>query len=259
MNAKVTIKFAGLLLLRPGAGDSCEVGIHNLSDTHSFQAMVIVSKPNRPASLVRMVTGPLTSPFAINVTPAPATGVRAFALGTDPLERNRANDERDFRWALDVREMQGHDVDFNDGARPVATLSTGTLYTSNLTHKELNPELVRGSHRERLHRFSADLAAAIELPYRSRVELTWDEGGEMRELRLPRRVDRHEPKTTYTVVLLNDPPLTNTAAHDELDYYYEVLEHSGGASIGPLDRYHMSFNTGPTTDEIPCMPVIINQ
>jgi hypothetical protein len=245
------------MLLKPGADNSCEIGIHRLSDTHSFQAMVIVNKPGRAPSLIRLLTGPLTGQFGINVTPEPSTRVRAFTPTTGSFDRNARNDDLDFRWALDMREMQESDVDFNDGARPTATLNTGILYTSTLTNRELNPELVRGSSREPLHRFSADLAAAVDLPDRSRLELSWDEGGEFREYRLPRRVDRDDPRTTYTVVLLNDPPITTAAAHDELAYYYEVLEHRG-VGIAAGSRYRMSFSSGPTTDEIPCMPVIIN-
>jgi len=257
-NARVTIKFAGLMLLKPGADNSCEIGIHRLSDTHSFQAMVIVSKPGRAPSLIRLLTGPLTGKFGISVTPEPRTRVQAFTPTTTPFDRSSAaNDDLDFRWALDMRKMQESDVDFNAGARPVATLNTGILYTSNLTRRELNPELVRGTVRRPLRRFSADLAAAVDLPDRSRLELSWDEGGEFREYRLPRRVDRDDPATTYTVVLLNDPPITTAAAHDELAYYYEVLEHRG-ASIAGGDQYRMSFTSGPTTDEIPCMPVVIN-
>lgn len=245
------------MLLKPGAGNSCEIGIHRLSETHSFQAMVIVSKPNRAPSLIRLLTGPLTGPFGINST-APGGGVRAFTTTSTPfVASNEDNDELDFRWALNMRDMQDSEVDFNAGAHPVATLNTGILYTSTLTRRELNAELVRGTTRRRLHRFSADLAAAIDLPDRCWLELSWDEGGEFRELRLPRRVDRHEPETTYTVVLLNDPPITTAAAHDELAYYYEVLEHHG-VSIAADDRYTMSFTSGPTTDEIPCMPVVIN-
>ena len=257
-NARVTIKFAGLMLLKPGADNSCEIGIHRLSDTHSFQAMVIVSKPGRAPSLTRLLTGPLTGGFAMNVT-APRTRVQAFTPTSTPFDRSaRTNDDLDFRWALDMRKMQQTDVDFNAGARPIATLNTGILYTSNLTSRELNPELVRGTERKALHRFSADLAAAVDLPDRSRLELSWDEGGEFREYRLPRRMDRDDPATTYTVVLLNDPPITTAAAHDELAYYYEVLEHRG-LSIAGGDQYRMSFTSGPTTDEIPCMPVTINQ
>ena len=265
-NASVTIKFAGLMLLKPGAGDSCEIGIHRLSETHSFQAMVIVSKPDRPPSLVRLLTGPLTGQLGINFIPptastattAPVPGVRAFIPTTTLFDRSsNGNDELDFRWALNMREIQGTDVDFNGDARPIAKLNTGILYTSSLSNKELNPQLVKGAIPPRpLHRFSADLAAAINLPDRSHLEITWDEDGETREYRLPRRVDRHEPRTTYTVVLLNDPPITTAAAHDEFAYYYEVLEHSG-ASIRSDQQFRLEFISGPTTDEIPCMPIVI--
>jgi hypothetical protein len=209
-SSKVTIKFVGLMLLKPGAGNTCEIGIHRLSDTHSFQAMVIVNKPCRTPSLIRLVTGPLTGPFAINVTPDPGTGVQAFTSTSTAFDRaNYRNNNLDFRWALNLQQEQGITMDFNNGARPSATLNAGVLYTPSLVGEELNTELVRGTTRKRLNRLSADLAAAINLPEGGRVELTWDEDGEPREYRLPRRVDRHEPETTYTVLLLNDRHTTN--------------------------------------------------
>ena len=69
--AKVTVEFKGLLLLKPDGNNGCEIGIHRFSSTHMFQVILIVRKPERAPTLVRLVTGPLTRPFAINVTPPP--------------------------------------------------------------------------------------------------------------------------------------------------------------------------------------------
>ena len=257
-NARVTVKFAGLMLLKPNASNGCDIGIHRRSDTHTLQVIVVVSRPDRPPTLIRLVTGPLNQPFAINVTPDPGTGVRAFERGPEPFDRSSTrNSDLDFRWAIDMQEYHPG-VDFNDGARPIATLNAGTLYTPNLTRVELSPELVRGTTRKQLHRFSADLAAAIDLPgAMNRVELSWRvESGERRTLNLPRRNDPRG--TTYTVTFLNDPPVINAAAHDELAHYYDVLEVKG-SEIPPDDRFSMAITLGdPTTDEIPCMPVVIN-
>ena len=257
-NAGVTVKFAGLMLLKPNENNGgCDIGIHRLSETHALQVIVVVSKPDRPPSLIRLVTGTLTQPFAINVTPDPGTGVQVFARGADPFDRTKNNNELDFRWAINMQQLH-QDADFNGGARPVATLNAGTLYTSNLTPVELTPELVNGVTRTPLPRFSADLAAAIDLSNATTVELSWNlDSGERRTLRLPRPND--PPRTTYTVTLLNDPPapITSIFSHDELAHYYEVLE-VNGQPIPGTNQYRISYNGSPTTDEIPCMPVVLN-
>jgi hypothetical protein len=255
-NAKVTVKFAGLMLLKPNENNGCDIGIHRLSETHALQVILVVSKPDRPPGLIRLVTGALTQPFAINVNQDPNPGVKAFTRGPDPFDPNRAgNNELDFRWAINMRQLH-EGADFNDGARPVATLNAGTLYTSNLTPTELTPELVNGTKRTPLPRFSADLAAAIDLPVGGTVELSWTvDGGERRSLNLPRRND--PARTTYTVTLLNDPPVVNALAHDELSQYYQVLEVAG--QMIPLEKqFRIAYNGDPNTDEIPCMPVVLN-
>jgi len=255
-NARVTVKFAGLMLLKPNGNNGCDIGIHRLSETHALQVILIVSKPDRPPGLIRLVTGPLTQPFAINVTPDPGTGIKTFIRGPEPFDRSRTNNnELDFRWAINMQQLH-EGADFNGGARPVATLNAGTLYTSNLTLIELTPELVNGTTRTALPRFSADLAAAIDLPVAGTVELSWTvESGERRTLSLPRPND--PPRTTYTVTLLNDPPIVNALSHDELTQYYQVLE-VAGQRIPAEKQFRIAYNGDTNTDEIPCMPVILN-
>lgn len=256
-DAQVSVKFAGLMLLKPTANSNgCDIGIHRLSDEHEFQVIVVVNKPDRPPTLIRLVTGTLAEPFNINVDPDPGSGVEVFAP-TPTFDRNSTTyDELDFRWSINMHDLH-EDVDFNDGARPIATLNAGTLYTSTLTRPDLSPDLVRGTTRTQLRRFSADLAAAIPLPTRrSKVELSWQhESGEARSFDLPRRYD--PAGTKYTIMLLNDPPTSSAPSHDELAYYYGVLE-SRGAPVPALDRYRLSYTGEPTSDEIPCMPVVLN-
>lgn len=260
LDARVTVKFAGLLLLKP-AGKRCEIGIHRLSSTHAFQVMLIVSRPDRPPNLTRLLTGPLTTPIEISVDPDPGTGVQAFVSSAGKFERSQANNEFDFRWALDIQELHmDKKVDFNDGARPVAILNAGTLYTPTLTRIALSPVLVRGEETKPLHQFSADLGAAIDLPAPSTptpstVTLSWQHEGEPRTYTLPREFDPEGVR--YTVVLLNDPPISSAASHDEFAHYYEVLE-SKGKAIPGTEQFRIEYNGGPTTDEIPCMPVLLS-
>jgi hypothetical protein len=257
IDAPVTIKFAGLMLIKP-APSGCEIGIHRLSDTHAFQAIVVVNEPGLPPRLIRLLTGPLTEPFKIDVEPDPGTGVQAFAPPTTGgFDRSSPSNELDFRWGLNMREWHAG-ADFNGGASPIATLNAGTLYTSKLTRDALRPALVRRTRRTQLHRFAADLAVAINLPTpRDKVRLSWtDESGEPQSFKLPRPRRLDPPGTRYTVVLLNDPPISSAASHDELDHYYEVLE-VGGTPIPDRDRFHISYNGAPTTDEVPCMPILL--
>ena len=258
-NAKVTIKFAGLMILKPGADDSCEIGIHRFSSYHSFQVMVVVCKPKRPPTLIRLVSGALTRPLAINVR-NPGRKVQVFTPTAEPFDRNSAaNHVLDFRWAINLREMH-ENVDFNDGARPIATLNSGTLYSPNLIPAE-SPDLVQGNgstgHRIQLHRFAADLAASLKIGAGNTVTLSWDELGEPRSFIMPRRSDPRG--TRYTVSLMNDPPISNAEPHDEMRLYYKVLE-VGGAAIGEDRQFRFAAPTisEPSTDEIPCMPVVLN-
>src|ERR1700742_1193886 len=78
-DAKVTVTFAGLMMLKPANGNSLEIGVHRFSKTHLFQVMLIVNKPSRPPRLIRLMTGPLTSNFEMIVDPVPATGIQVFA------------------------------------------------------------------------------------------------------------------------------------------------------------------------------------
>ena len=253
-SSKVTVKFAGLMLLRPGANNSCEIGIHRFNNDHSFQVLLIVKKPQRAPTSLRL-TGSLTRKFKIEVTPDPGTGVRAYTPTPGPFVRDDAvSNELDFRWAIDLSTAHAN-IDFNDGAEPIATLNAGVLYTPTLTPTALVPQLVQRNVRTPLQRFSADLAAAINLPLGTRLELTWEELGEPRTYTLPRPLD--PPATTYTVSLMNDPPVFSPVLHDELPHYYRVL-HSAGQPIDPGARCRMIFGPGPTTDEIPCMPIVLN-
>ena len=254
-NAKVTVKFAGLLLLKPGATNGCEIGIHRFSNIHTFQIMLIVNKPQRPSTLIRLLNGPLTRPLAISVIPDPGTGVQAFAPTPEPFVRNNAtNDVLDYRWALNLRKLHPT-ADFNDGARPVALLNAGVIYTPNLTNPGFAPELVQGTTTTPLYRLAADLAAAIDLTAGSLVALSWFELGDPQTLILPRPSD--PPDTTYTISLLNDPPIISPPAHDELALYYKVLE-VNGAPIPNSARSSLNFNYDSNTDEIPCLSVLLN-
>jgi len=250
------------MLLKPGVGNICEVGVHRFSPLHTFQAMLIVHKPGLPLTFIRLITGPLTTgPLSVDVFPAPAPGFAAFAQ--EPFARNNPQSHlNDHRWALNMQEWHPN-ADFNDGARPVVLLKSGILYTGNLTRPSLNPELqpaiAGGPPTVPLHRFAADLAVAIDIPPQPNAGLllSWEELGEPQQLMLPRPLDvQNHPGTTYTISLMNDPPMFHPLPHDELALYYKVLR-VGGSPIPQNQQYRIKDNQGQS-DEIPCMPLTLH-
>lgn len=255
-DAQVTVTFAGLLLLRPGNGNTLEVGIHRYSRTHLFQAILVVNKPSRPPRVIRLFTGPLTGNFEIMVDPAPATGIEVFTPTALFNRTDPNNNPLDYRWSLNMRSWAGHEqVDFEDGAKPIATLNTGVIYTPNLTGRTYTPVLVAGDGSEQpLNRLAADLAAAIVLPEGAKLKLKWDEMGHSETQDLPREID--PPGTTYTVALINDPPARGAADHDELALYYRALKRAGG-EVPPAIRLRLEMRNLPKTDEIPCLPIVL--
>ena len=104
-----------------------------------------------------------------------------FAPTPKPFIRDNNSDELDYRWALNMSSLHP-EVDFNDGARPVARLNGGTLYTGNLTRDGLEPVLVQGPNETPQHRIAADLAVGIELSPEGKVVLSWDESGNSSKL-----------------------------------------------------------------------------
>ena len=251
-NPKVTVRFSGLMLLKSDDGRTCQVGINRFSSIHSFQVMLVISRPDRPPAVVRLLNGPLSREFLISVTPTPAAGFQVFGRPGVFNRSDPANDPLDHRWALNFR-IPHPGADFNDGARPIARLNAGVLYSSSLTAPGADPVLICGTSTTPMVRIAGDLAASIELAAGSVVRLDWDEFGEPRNFVLPRRRDPLTP--TYTLVLLNEPLTINPPSHDELPLYYRVLQVGGAV---PTPRCRLIFNGDPGTDEIPCMPGILN-
>jgi hypothetical protein len=255
INSRVTVTFAGLMLLRAAAGNTLEIDIHKFSRIHLFQVLLVVNKPQRPPRLIRLLTGPLTSNFDMRVLPEPTTHIQAFAPTPDPFHPQANNDELDYRWSFNFRSLPGHqNVDTNDGANPVATLNAGVLYTQNLTRLGLEPVQVCGLTETRLYRVAADQAAAVDLPTGYKLTLSWQDLGQPQTQDLPRPND--PTGTTYTVALLNEPAASDPPAHDELREYYRVLQR-GGQPVPDPQQCRLEFRNLQKTDEIPCLHVFL--
>ena len=259
IDSTVTVKFAGLLLLQPNGDKILDVGINRQAPEHSFQVMLIVDKPHLPLTLLRLTSGPLTGDLKITHKSDDA----AFKVFTkdenpfDPLDPNGDNDPLDYRWALNMKDFHPG-LKFNDGARPIATLNDGVLYTSNLCRPSIGPQLVTPGAtppEKDLNRIASDLAASFDL--KKEVEISWEEAGKAKRFTIPRVETVDPPGTTYTIVVLNNPPATDPSPHDELAFYYLVLEDDAG-SIPEGNHRKLIYKDPSKSDEIPCLSVILN-
>jgi hypothetical protein len=261
IDSTVTVKFAGLLLLKPNGDKMCDIGI-NRQPGHAFQLMLIVDKPDLPLTLLRLSSGPLTGDVKITNS-ASTAAFKVFTRDDNPFDRAAANNNPlDARWALHLTDYHPG-ADFDNGARPIVTLNDGLLYASNLSRLELNPMLVTPQPppspptETPLHRVAADVSASFDLAGSDKVSITWEEAGHAQSFGLPRIQTVDPIGTTYTIVVLNDPPATSEPPHDELALYYEVLKVHGN-QIPPNERKQLVFKVAAKSDEIPCLPGLLN-
>lgn len=265
-DAPVTVKFSGLMVLQPGPNETCEIGVHRHNRDHVNQVLLIVNKPDLPVSVVPLLLGPLTGPFDIKLRalnpevildPDPDFG--DFKIyERDPFDRTLpTSDNYDHRWALNLRPGNP-DARINDGAKPVITLKTGTLYTSNLSNPALVPKFrVPGSEDgEELNQFAGDLAASIIPPDGTEVLLEWKDLGDDKFITLPRLGDPEG--TTYTVCFINEPPNYATESAEELPLYYKVLAKEDGKLFEDEEQCILELPDETRSDEVPCMPIILN-
>jgi hypothetical protein len=257
-NPPVTLTFSGQMVLRPGANNTCEIGINRFSRNHLFQMMLTVETPNRPPTIHRLFTGPLTAPLSVRLhpDPNPASGdFVVFAPTPEPFDRAAGgNDDKDYRWSLNLKTLHGN-AQVNGGVIPFMTAKTGILYTPNLSDLSLNPRLTQsGSPDIQLHQIAEDLAISIVPQGQTRVLLQWEDFGEARDLLLPLRLN--DPNR-YTVAFINYPPSLEAEPHDELADYYRVLVEAANP-IPVSMRFGLAFDQITRSDEIPCMPVTLN-
>ena len=251
IDSTVTVRFAGLLLLTPNGDKMCNIHI-NRQTGHSFQVMLIVTKPNLPLTLLRLTSGPLTRDLKITHSSSTAA-FKVFSKDNNPFDRSAAdNHANDHRWAINM-------VDFHPNARAntdnLVELNDGVLYTANLSRPDLDPTLLPDDIP--LHHIAADLAASFDLTGTNKVSITWEEGGQAKSFELPRIASVDPVGSTYTIVVLNNPPATDPSPHDELDLYYRVLTAHGNPIPAP-QRKKLVYDNPQKSDEIPCLSVILN-
>lgn len=270
----VTIAFSGLILLRPGANNTCEIGVHKFTRDHEFHVLLVVERleqqnptpppatvpPRLPPEIVPLLAGPLFAPFSISLDPDPGAG-DFMVFARDPFNRVvPPSHPLDYRWAINFKDLHLN-LQFNEGVLPVGTLKTGVLYTPHLIPPNLAPTLVRtGSADIPLIQIGSNLAASIDVPInppgQTKVKFKWQDQGDPVELVLPR--DGDDPsKIRYTIYFINEPPAINFEEHSEFLRYYRVIQ-SGGAAIPEDLQFDLRFAPDERTDEIPCAPAVIN-
>jgi hypothetical protein len=269
---KVTVEFAGQLILHPGLTDTldnrtCEIGVNRFSRPHKLQVLLIVKEPTRAPTVIPLLEGPLTEDFMIRRGPDPHVpphpnarpgNFEVFAPTADPFVRSAAgNSLNDYRWSINLRNpaLEHPNVTRARGAEPVVRLRTGTLYSPDLTPANLQPRLRRdGSDDILLLRVPPELAASIVLDDGEQVLLEWNDLGVPFNRVLPRPED--DQNTVYTVLIINEPA-PGSAEHEELALYYRVLQDSGNP-IPPHLQWRLTFASGIGTDRIPCLPIVLN-
>ena len=261
LRPKVTVAFAGLMVLQPGANNTCEVGIHRLNKSHEIRATLIVQRPNRPPILVSLLQGPLEAPFEISLDSAPNPLVgdfSVFAPTAEPFIRDAGtNNEFDYRWAVNVKDLHPN-VELNEGAQPFVILKTGILYTASRTRDTVKPSFVRDDGLIKdMHKIATNLAAAIITPDTHKVHLSWQDRRKPVELELPRTTN--DPvNTCYTVMFTNEPTKLRPEPHKEMALYYKILR-DGGAAVKDEERFEIEYEIqNPGTDEVPCLTMTRN-
>lgn len=253
IDSKVTVTFSGLMLLKPGANNTLEVGIHKLNRDHAFQVFLIVKKTKNPPKLIRLFSGPLHSNLEMVVND-PGAGIQTFVSPNKTFDaQSERNNPLDFRWAFNFAALPGHErVDLNDGAKPMATLNSGVIYASNLSGKNRGLVLESVDNEIPVYQFAADLAVSVDFKG-TQMTFKWT-GGPQPDFVLPRISD--EDDTTYTVALVNDPPSIKRPAHDEFEEYYKILQIDNRAVPNDL-RYKFKGSPKELSDEIPCLAGIL--
>ena len=268
---RVSIAFSGQILLKPGPNNTCQIGVNKFDRNHLFQVLLVVSNPDppgaavvnkayHPATVVPLFSGPVFAPFLIRLQPDPnAPDVGDFKVfARDPFDRTRPNShDLDYRWAINFKDLHMN-LTTNHGIEPVGTLKTGTLYTPRLSDPGLHPRLVRQHLPDfPLNQIASALAVSINLPTEAtRLLFQWEDEGQLQDpLILPRSGD--DPRCLYTLYFINEPPNLTARPHDEFALYYRVLL-SGGAGIPGAQRFELETDPIGRSDEIPCMPGILN-
>jgi hypothetical protein len=275
----VKIFLTGQLILEPdSAGRQCRVGINRSALNHQFsmevrQKMIDNSIPD--IIVWRHIGQLMPGGVAIGKEPS-SNDVRKFVPTTSFL-RNDRQDDRDFRWIVDLAGYEFHDgkVTINEhGTQPNIQILDGIFYTALRTDPEkLTVErTAENMDNFDLYSIASLIGVNIYLDTGEQFKLGYSdpEGEGRKELKL----DKPSPASgvkSYEIWINNNPvdvlPTDPSTLH-ELKEYYKVVDtvtvHD--EETENFVHYELSFTeidkTEPDpappsfgTPTIPCMPV----
>lgn len=257
----LTVNFSGLLLLKATSGTTCEIGIHRKSPPHNLEIALDVTFPDGTIlPTEKLVTGHLQGKwFSLNATLPTQPGVWAYQADY-PFYRSKGTDDTyDFRWSVDLEgdEFYREQLSASDSkVHPGMRMNNGVFYAARLTD-ETKVMIVRNlkSKNYGMSNIAGMLAAAVDVQGGGRIDLDWKNN----HLVLPRQGDPQGTK--YKLMISNEPP-SYTPEEDELKNYHTALKKKNGATIPESEKWHLLVSPIHSwlenTDEIPCMPVILD-
>lgn len=259
----VEMLFKGLILVRPNPGGTCSIWIHTAPDDHYLIIEIRGRSPAGSDFLVDRHVGPIVgAPLTVSFSSGPA-GVTAFQPEPRPFNRRNAQDRRDIGWSIDLEDTVFHpggNLIIDAAFPPNIEMSNGVFFTADITDERvLDVGRKRGGDYVGLRQILTVLCANISPPAGSTVVLNRT-GVSPWPIALPRAGD--PANTRYRISVRNDPlSIDFDPTHDELERYYELVRLPSGAVVPPADRFQLEVrprgSSSRSTDEIPCMPILL--
>lgn len=261
-NPDVQLFFHGLLMLCPDTeGNQCRIGVHRLSVEHKLSIDVRAKGTELPDPPLLRLSGPLDSTgLTIAVKPETNAGVSMFVQSAEAFDRNAANDLRDFRWAIDIEQLdpaQPPMILDQSGISPGIVIKNGIFFTARITDPaKLEVRLTeQNAAAISLNRVARIIGANIYLNNGEKVVLKWFADGKDQTLDLP----KSDQGLTYLIYIDNSPSLmpTGKPLHSEFVEYAKVVTNATERT----KRFDIDFNPignhPVNTDAAPCIATVV--
>ncbi|HEY6232586.1 MAG TPA: hypothetical protein VIW64_15085 [Pyrinomonadaceae bacterium] len=258
----VQLFFHGLLMLCPDTnGNQCRIGVHRLSVEHKLSIDVRAKGTELPDPPLLRLSGPLDSMgLTVAVEPETNAGVSMFVPTAEPFDRNADNDPRDFRWTIDLEQLdpaQPPMILDQSGISPGIVLKDGMFFTARITDPaKLEVKLTeQGAAATGLNRVARIIGANIYLNDGQKVVLRWFADGKKQELNLP----KSDEGLSYLIYMDNSPSLmpTGKPTHSEFVEYARVVTNATDRTR----RFDIDFNPiglhQVNTDAAPCIGTVV--
>jgi hypothetical protein len=270
----VKIFLTGQLILEPdSAGRQCRVGVNRNALNHQFSMEVrqkMVGDDIPDIILWRHIGTLMPGGVAIGKEPS-SNDVRKF-VPTPSFLRNARQDDRDFRWIVDLASYEFHNgkVRINElGTQPNIQINDGTFYTALRTDPNKLKVKRTAENLEELDLYSIAslIGVNIYLDPGQQCKLAYSYLNETKELPLDKPSAASGVKC-YEIWINNNPVdiLPNEPTGFELKEYYKVVDKVTvhDEETENFVHYELHFETNNNTEPdpasfgtptIPCMPI----